>query len=168
MTAANEDVGPLDRAIVRILHILTDQWSDYTALASTEPAERAIDRMINAGLLQAGGIIAFTQPGIPTRLVLEARWTGRIPMDHVDVLLTAVPEWFDKGKLRAKVALYPSVQRVRLTTEGLVAQGDIRSPQRQHIVLQLLGTGLTEPGRLLVDVQTIERPLPPDARTARE
>jgi hypothetical protein len=60
------------------------------------------------------------------------------------------------------VAMHPTTSRVRLTSIGVTAQGDVRSCERQHIVLTLLRGGASEEGRLQVDSQRIERPLPPN------
>ncbi|MDF2434809.1 MAG: hypothetical protein JWP44_4440 [Mucilaginibacter sp.] len=155
----DDEADPIDRATVAILHILGTQWSDYAAVAINEPYERAVTRLVNAGLVEAAGVLAFMSPGIATRLVVEARWSGRIAMDQLGAITAAVPEWFENGKHKGRVAIHPTLSRVRLTSIGITAQGDIRSPERQHIVLTLLGRGASEQGSLHVDTQRIERPL---------
>jgi len=156
------NVDPVDRATVGLLQLLNTQWSEYAALAVTEPHERALNRLINAGLVEAGGVVTFMQPGSPTRLVVEGRWSGRVTEAQTVALLAVVSEWFESG-----VAMNPTTVRVRLTSVGLTAQDDIRSRDNQHIVLTLLRGGASEEGGLHVESQRIERPLPPDAQAGR-
>jgi hypothetical protein len=157
MNAPADEMDPVDRTTVALLHQLTEQWMDYTTLTPTESHERALQRLGEAGLVETGGTMSFTQPGVATRLVVEGRWYGSTTETDLNAILAFVPEWFRGGALKARVAAHVKPRRARLTSMGVTAQSDIHSRERQHIVLRLLRAGASEPGRVLVDSQVIER-----------
>jgi hypothetical protein len=167
MSASPDDVSPVHNATVQVLHNMSDQWIDYDAVATTEPRERAATRMIAAGLIEVAGVLVFTRSGSSTRLEVEGRWTGAVPQDQINAMMLQVPEWIENGALKAETAYMADCSRMRLTHHGLVAQSDIRSKQNQHMALTLIWGGTVSPqgvsqvGRLLVDIQRIQRPIDP-------
>jgi hypothetical protein len=164
-------IDPQNQAALQILKRLPFGWVtiDHTRLG--ESAEAAYLTLADAGFVclrwpmtvelaaPAPGYRGFWK-SVPQQRLFDAEISGSVtgPEPINDELLCHVPEW--AGKLADAKFRFGRYCAVRLTTDGEVAQREIRADRYAWTVGELASR--SEPGEVLADVRLVPIEGPPD------
>lgn len=134
------ELNPFDQALVWFICTVSGRWQsvEWTALSSLE--ERAIVRLIGAGLLEARGLVQATAKGYPHEYRLRCRVRGDYAASLIKLALQREPEWMSEdGVIKADVSVKNDITHLRLTDQGEVARHDWQSRRETSVLPMVRG-----------------------------
>jgi len=140
--SGTSELSPFDSALLRLLETLPATWSAMEFSKFSHAEEKAFDRLVEAGLVQARVEAVASMEGFPHRVRLRCRVTGDFNRKLADETVRSVPDSLtEDGKLRAKCSYSFRVLDARLTDQGELAKRDWESPSPSFVLVFVRGRG---------------------------
>ena len=136
---------PFDRALLRLLDSIPVTWTrmDFSRLSLSHAEEKAFNRLLEAGLVEARIECQVSMRGFPKTVRLQYRVSGDFEEKLLNDAMAALPAaWYSEdGGTKGKSSVIYDVLEARLTDAGERAKQDWNSPEPSHVLAFLRGVG---------------------------
>jgi len=152
-----DELEPFDRALIGVLYETPTKWAPVNWDDSSDTEAKALERLIEAGLIEARVELEARMEGKPKGLYVRARVRGDYRRLLLREAFAKVPEWMtDDGKCRAEVSIEYDITETRLTDKGELTLHNWQSQGESHVLTLVRGltshsSSIMEGGKVLIE-----------------
>ncbi len=166
-----KELEPFDRALTWFICTLQGTWQCIEWSDLSHVQETALNRLIEAGLVEARTEATSRMDGFPERVRLTCRVTGDYQQLLYHKTISQVPRWLTpEGKMKGFTTFQYDIMAVRLADEGELARHDWRSRAETTVLAIVRGVhpndrGIRPEGRVGIEERHIAKESPVVAST---